>query len=108
MTLTKSSILGWLRQPTTVAGLAALAGDAVVVATGAAGWRVELPIAAGSLIAMVLPDNSLASGLLVKTMRDVLTAIATRDQAAIMAAVADAQALLATLDPGAAKATTAG
>ena len=99
MTLTKASILNWLRQPTTVAGLAALIGDAVVVATGAAGWRIELPIAAGSVIAMVLPDNSTAAGLLVKTLRDLLAAIATRDQASIVAAVGDAQALLAALDP---------
>ena len=98
MTITRAIIASWLRQPTTIAGIAALVGDAVVVATGAVTWRLELPIAAGSLIAILLPDNSEAAGLLVKTMRDVLAAIATRDATTIMTAVADAEQLLACLD----------
>ncbi len=98
MTITRATIAGWLRQPTTIAGIATLVGDAVVVATGAVTWRLELPIAAGSLIAILLPDNSEAAGLLVRTMRDVLAAIATRDGTTIMAAVADAEQLLACLD----------
>ncbi len=98
MTITRAFIMGWLRQPTTIAGVAALVGDAVMVATGAVTWRVELPIAAGSLIAILLPDNSEAAGLLIKTMRDVLAAIATRDGTTIMAAVTDAEQLLVSLD----------
>ena len=100
MTITRARILAWLQQPTTIAGIAALVGDAIVVATGAVTWRVELPIAAGSLIAMALPDNTAAAGLLVRTLRDVLGALATRDPAAILAAVADAEALLSALDGG--------
>ena len=98
MRLTRAGIMTWLQQPTTIAGIAALVGDALVVATGAATWRVELPIAAGSLIAMAMPDNTAAAGLLVKTLRDVLAAIATRDPTAIMEAVSDAEALLAAVD----------
>ncbi len=98
MTLTRASILAWLRQPTTIAGIAALVGDAIVVATGAVTWRLELPIAAGSVIAMAMPDNTAAAGLLVKMLRDVLAAIATRDAASIMAAVTDAEALLTAIE----------
>ncbi len=98
MTLTRAEILAWLKQPTTIAGIAALVGDAVVVATGGVSWRVELPIAAGSLIAMALPDNTAAPGLLVKTLRDILAAIATRDPVTINQAVSDAETLLTALD----------
>jgi hypothetical protein len=99
MTITRARILAWLQQPTTIAGIAALVGDGIVVVTGAATWRVELPIAAGSLIAMALPDNTAAAGLLVRTLHDVLAAVASRDPAMILAAVADAEALLGSLDP---------
>ena len=98
MTLTRKAVLAWLQQPTTIAGVAALVGDAVVMVTGAVTWRVELPIAAGSLIAMAMPDNTAAAGLLVKTLRDLLQAIATREPNAIMAAVTDAEALLTAID----------
>ena len=100
MTITRTGVLAWLRQPTTIAGIAALVGAAIMVATGAVTWRIELPIAAGSVIAMAMPDNTQAAGLLVKTLRDVLVAVATRDASSITAAVSDAEALLASLDGG--------
>ncbi len=93
----RTTVLTWLRQPTTIAGLAALLGDAVVALTGAASWRVELPLALGSLVAVALPDNTTATALAVRTLRDVLAAVATRDPATIEAAVADAEALLASV-----------
>ena len=95
MRITRDAALRWLRQPTTVAGLAALAGDAIVVATAAASWRIELPLALGSAVAMALPDNTAAPVLAIRTLRDVLAAFATEDPAAIRAAVADAAALRA-------------
>jgi hypothetical protein len=98
MRITRAQLVAWLSQPTTIAGLATLAGDAVLIATGAVTWRVELPIAAGSLIAVALPDNSVAPGLMIRTLRDLLAAIATRDPGSITAAVADAEALLDALE----------
>ncbi len=97
MTITRSGILAWARQPTTIAGLATLLGDAVVAATASASWRVELPLALGSAVAMALPDNTAASALAVRTLRDVLAAFASKDPTAIQAAIADAEALVATV-----------
>ncbi len=95
--MTRARIIAWLQQPTTIAGLAALVGDAVVVATGAATWRFELPLALGSLVAVLMPDNTTASTLVIKTLRDVLAALASKDAATISVAVADAQALLSAI-----------
>lgn len=94
MTINAARLRQWLHQPTTVAGLAALAGDVALVLGRAADWRVELPLALGSLVAMVLPDNSVASSLSIRTLRDVLDAIETRDPVRIATAVNDGQALL--------------
>ena len=97
MTIDRAALLAWLRQPTTIAGLAALVGDAVIVATAAASWRIELPLALGSLVAMLIPDNTSASALAIRTLRDVLAAVASKDPAAIEAAIADAEALVSSV-----------
>jgi hypothetical protein len=55
-----NKLIAWIRQPTTITGLSALAGTAMGVATGSVKWPVALPLSVGSLVAMVLPDNSAA------------------------------------------------
>ncbi len=94
MRITRAALVAWLRQPTTIGGVAALVGDAVIAATCVASWRVELPLALGSIVAMALPDNTAASTLAIRTLRDVLAALASKDPAAIQAAIADAEALV--------------
>ena len=97
MRITRTTLAAWLRQPTTIAGLAALVGDAVIAVTCAASWRVELPLALGSAVAMLLPDNTAASAIAIRTLRDVLAAVASKDPAALQAAIADAEALVSTV-----------
>ena len=97
MRITRTGLAAWLRQPTTIAGLAALIGDAMIAATCAASWRVELPLALGSMVAMAMPDSTATSALAIRTLRDVLAAVASKDPAAIQAAVADAEALVASV-----------
>ena len=87
-------VRAWLTQSSTIGGIAALAGDVLAVATGAATWRAEVPIAGFAIVLMVLPGNTGAAGLLMKMLRDLIAAIASKDAASIGAVVADAEALL--------------
>ncbi len=91
---TWTKVRSWLSQSSTITGLMILATDGALVATGAVTWRLELPIAAGGLVGLILPGNTGAATLLAKMLRDLLVAIASKDAVSIMAVAADAQALL--------------
>jgi hypothetical protein len=97
MTITRARLMTWLRQPTTISGLAALSGDLLSVALGATTWRIELPLAVGSFVAIALPDNSAAIALAARTIREGLEAAATRNPQAIADAIADAERTVAAL-----------
>lgn len=90
-----SAAASWLRQPTTIAGLAALSGDAFAIALGAATWRLEAPLALGALVAMLLPDNTAAATAAASALRDGLAAAATHDPARIAAACEETGAAIA-------------
>jgi hypothetical protein len=55
-----NTILSWFRQPTTVAGFSTLIGTAMGVATGSVNASTALSLAVGSLVAMLVPDNTAA------------------------------------------------
>lgn len=48
----------FVRQPTTVAGIAAMFGTIQAVLLGHLTWWQALPLLSGSAIAIVLPDNT--------------------------------------------------
>lgn len=54
------NIRNFLRQPTTVAGLATLAGTAQSLLLGHLSASTALALAVGALVAIVLPDNTAA------------------------------------------------
>ncbi len=54
------NIQKWLKQPTTVAGIAGLAGVVTGVLSGAMSWPAAAAAAVGATVAMILPDNSTA------------------------------------------------
>lgn len=47
----------WLRQTSTITGISALIGLCVAVLTGEMTWQAALPVAAGAIVAMVLPGH---------------------------------------------------
>lgn len=53
-----SKVAAFLRQPTTVLGLSALAGTASALLTGAMTWQGAIPAVAGAIAAIALPDNT--------------------------------------------------
>jgi hypothetical protein len=55
-----SGLVAWLRQPTSVAGLATVSGALSGLATGAMPLRVALPVIAGGVVAVFVPDNTTA------------------------------------------------
>ena len=50
----------FLRQPSTVGGLAALCGALEAVLSGQMSWPAALPFLAGAAVSILLPDNSAA------------------------------------------------
>jgi len=54
------TIRDFLRQPSTVAGLAALCGTLDAVFSGQMSWPAALPFLVGAAVSILLPDNSAA------------------------------------------------
>lgn len=50
----------FLRQPSTVAGLAALCGTLEAALSGQMTWPAALPFLVGAVVSILLPDNSAA------------------------------------------------
>jgi len=53
-------VLNWLKQPTSVAGISALSGIFAALMTRQITWAQALPLLAGAVTSIVLPDNSAA------------------------------------------------
>ena len=51
-------LIGWVKQPTTVAGLSTLSGTAAAVLGAQMSWQSSLPLLVGSIVSIMLPDNS--------------------------------------------------
>lgn len=52
------NILTWMRQPTSVAGLAAFIAALVALMSGQIDWRQAVPLLAGALTSIAVPDNT--------------------------------------------------
>jgi uncharacterized membrane protein YfcA len=52
------TVLAWLRQPTSVAGISALFGTLLALASQQLDWAQAVPLIAGALISIALPDNA--------------------------------------------------
>ena len=53
-------IIAWVQQPSTVAGLSAAVGTISALATGQITWPQAMPLLAGSIVSILLPDNNAA------------------------------------------------
>jgi hypothetical protein len=56
-----NNLLAWFKQPTTVAGFSTLVGTVMGVLTGSVNVPTAISLAVGSLVAMVIPDNTAAA-----------------------------------------------
>lgn len=54
------TVIAWLRQPTTIGGLSGLVAAISALVTGQLTGAQALPIIAGALVSMALPDNTAA------------------------------------------------
>jgi len=55
-----TNLRAWIRQPTTVAGISAMAGTIVAMFLQQIGWAQALPLLVGSAMSIILPDNTVA------------------------------------------------
>jgi hypothetical protein len=74
MSLDVNAILAWLKQPSTVTGLSALAAAAVGALSGQMTWAAAVPGFVFGAVAIVLPDNSSAWADARKLVTDALAA----------------------------------
>jgi hypothetical protein len=51
-------LLAWLRQPTSVAGISALSGTFLALLTHQISWAQAMPLIAGGLTSIALPDDA--------------------------------------------------
>lgn len=53
-------IMRFFRQPLNQAALAGIAGTALAVLQGSMSWQQAIPVAVGAVVALIVPDNSVA------------------------------------------------
>jgi hypothetical protein len=53
-------VITWVKQPTTIAGIAALLGGVSGLLTGGLTWVGFIPIAISAVTGMIIPDNTAA------------------------------------------------
>ena len=52
------NLLAWVHQPTSVAGISALFGTISAVALHQLSWAQAVPLLAGAVVSILLPDNT--------------------------------------------------
>ena len=67
-------LIAWLRQPSSVAGISTIVGTAMGVLTGTVTWQIGVPLLAGALAAIVLPDNAGAKTTIEHATADLIAA----------------------------------
>jgi hypothetical protein len=55
-----NALVKFFKQPLNQAALAGVAGTGLAVLQGSMTWQHAVPVAAGAVVALILPDNSLA------------------------------------------------
>jgi len=66
------SLVAWLQQPTSVAGISALLGTLAALGLNEMNWAQALPLLAGSIVSIALPDNSGAKADAVDLVQNLL------------------------------------
>ncbi len=94
-----AAAVAWLRQPTSIAGISAMAGTLTAVAAGDMTWPVAAPLLVGGLIALAVPEMPKAASDGGRLTADVLAAAASRNPAAVAVALGDAVQVASDLAP---------
>jgi hypothetical protein len=94
--MNRQAILIWLQQPSSVAGISAMAGAVSGILAGQLTWAQAVPVLIGGAVAIALPDNTVAKTGATALAADVVR-LAAGDQGALRAAVADGAGLVAGL-----------
>lgn len=53
-----NKLTGWLRQPSTIAGLSGLVAIVCALLTGQIDWAQAAPLIAGAAVSIAMPDNT--------------------------------------------------
>ena len=95
MNIKLTPVMSWVRQPSTVTGLSALAATAAGVLTGEMSVGTAIPVLVFSLVAMILPDNTAAQRDARKLAVDAVSLVHVGVTAAQIAPVFDDLAVMA-------------
>lgn len=108
-----SHIVTWLRQPTTIHGIAGLVGTGAAVIAGVLTHNIDVALGAGtilaSVVAIAIPDNTTAQGDAARFGTDMMQAVMAKKLETLMPTLAvDALTLIesATSRPPASAAAT--
>ncbi|MDA8049035.1 MAG: hypothetical protein M0002_03345 [Rhodospirillales bacterium] len=71
-----NKLLAFVRQPLNQAALAGMAGTALAVLQGSMMWQHAVPVAVGAVVALVIPDNSVAKEDIEQLVADAIKAAA--------------------------------
>jgi hypothetical protein len=69
-----SKICAFFKTPLNQAALAGMLGTAVAVLQGQLSWQAALPMAVGAIVALVLPDDSMAKADIEQLVADAIKA----------------------------------
>ena len=69
------TVLAWLRQPTSVAGISTLLGTLSALVTQQVTWAQAMPLIVGGLASIALPDNASARAYAALLARAIATEI---------------------------------
>jgi hypothetical protein len=106
MKITTSSVINWLREPTTAGGLIGIAGAVPALFSHTIPHAITYPVLSGCIMALLLPGNSRARSDAARLATDGIAAVATRSPAAIAAVVTDVDAVASDLMPSVTTTTT--
>ncbi len=68
-------ILSFFRTPLNQAALAGMLGTAVAVMQGQMTWQAAVPVVVGGVVAMIVPDNSMAKEDVEHLIADAIKAV---------------------------------
>ncbi len=69
-----TALLAYLRQPTSIAGIAAMCGVLIGFLSGNTSWQGALPVIVGAIVAIALPENPAAKAAVATLVTDAIAA----------------------------------
>jgi hypothetical protein len=100
MNATLAKIDSFVRQPTTLVGLATMVGTATSLVTHQMPWAVALPLLAGALTAIVIPEKPAVQADVQQLVTDGIAAVVKPTASSGIAITADIVKLSHELAPG--------